>query len=78
MKRNIFKLSFAAIFLMALVMNFSQSKNTRSDDTSLIAKNMLAIANAEGSDPVVVCIQPPRTICHFLSDWTPIYGENYN
>jgi len=76
MKKIIIKTSFIAIILLSLVVNLTQSKNGDVSNFSLIEANMLAIANAEDGD-TYVCIQPPRTICHFLNDWTPIYGEHY-
>ena len=76
MKKIITKASFAAIILLSLVVNLTQSKDVNASSASLIEANMLAIANAEDGD-TYVCIQPPRTICHFLNDWTPIYGEHY-
>ena len=76
MKKNIIKISFVVLVFMSLIVNFSQSNNTNTANSSLVMLNGLAIANAEGSG-TYVCIQPPRVICHFLNDWTPIYGIHY-
>jgi hypothetical protein len=72
MKKTIIKVSFVAIILVSLVVNFTQSKNTNMVDTSLLAMNMVAIANAEG---FVQCNQPPRIACYIdPDDYTVLLG----
>jgi len=71
MKRTIIKISFVSIILVSLVVNFTHSKSINNEDTSLIATNMLAIANAESS--FVQCNQPPRWACYINPDNYDVY-----
>jgi len=62
MRKIIIMTNFMSVIIVSLIMNFTRSKNTISDDTSLLAINMVAIANAEGC--MMACVQPHRWACY--------------